>query len=219
MVAGDLTQFALYLVALSVLAPPLGTYMASVYEGRQRWLVLVERFFYRIVGTAPEKEQHWTRYALSVLAFNLVGFFMVYAILRLQGILPFNPAHKKAVPPDLAFNTAVSFITNTNWQAYGGETTMSYLSQMLGLTVQNFVSASTGMGVAIAVIRGFVRRKADTVGNFWADLTRGTLYILLPLSLIIAVFLVSQGTPQDLAETNPPRVKQGCVACPRPPRS
>ena len=197
MIAGDLTQFALYIFALSVLAPPLGIYMASVYEGRQRWLAPIEKIFYKIIGTAPEREQHWSRYALSVLALNLVGFFILYGILRLQGILPVNPAHKTAVPPDLAFNTAVSFITNTNWQAYGGETTMSYFSQMFGLTVQNFLSAATGMAVAIAVIRGFVRRKMDTVGNFWADLIRGTLYILLPLSLIGALFLVSQGTPQN----------------------
>lgn len=198
MIAADLTQFAIYFIALLALAPLLGTYMASVYNGGQRWLAPVEAILYKIIGTKPEQEQHWSRYALAVLGFNLIGFIILYGILRFQDILPFNPADKAAVGPDLTFNTAVSFVTNTNWQAYSGEATMSYFSQMLGLTVQNFVSAATGMAVAIAVIRGFVRKKADTIGNFWADLVRGTLYILLPLSFIFSLVLVWQGVPQNL---------------------
>lgn len=198
MIAADLTQFAVYFIVLLALAPPLGAYMMSVYEGKQRWLAPVEAVLYKIIGAKPEQEQHWSRYALAMLGFNLIGFIILYAILRFQHILPFNPADKAAVMPDLAFNTAVSFVTNTNWQAYGGEQTMSYFSQMLGLTVQNFVSAATGMAVAIAVIRGFVRKNADTIGNFWADLVRGTLYILLPLSFIFALVLVWQGVPQNL---------------------
>ena len=198
MIASDITQYVFFFIALLALAPPLGAYMASVYDGRQRWLGLLETVFYRVIGTKPENEQHWSRYALSVLGFNAVGFVILYGILRLQHVLPFNPEGREAIAPDLAFNTAVSFITNTNWQAYGGETTLSNFSQMLGLTVQNFVSAATGMAVAVAVIRGFVRRKSKTIGNFWADLVRGTLYILLPLSFVIALVLVWQGVPQNL---------------------
>ena len=138
----------------------------------------------------------WTEYAIALLVFNLLGVLAVFALQRLQADLPFNPQHLPGVSPDSAFNTAVSFATNTNWQGYGGETTMSYLTQMLGLTVQNFVSAATGMAVLVALIRGFIRRNADTIGNFWVDLTRSTLYILMPLSLILALVLVGQGVVQ-----------------------
>jgi K+-transporting ATPase ATPase A chain len=140
----------------------------------------------------------WAAYALAVLAFNLVGFVLLYAILRLQAVLPLNPDGIGAMAPDLAFNTAVSFMTNTNWQAYSGEAQLSYLSQMAGLTVQNFVSAGTGMAVAVAVIRGFVAAKGTTIGNFWVDLTRSVLWILLPLSVVLALFLAAQGVPQTL---------------------
>ena len=145
-----------------------------------------------------EREMNWRQYAVAVLVFNVIGFLAVYVLLRLQGVLPLNPQGFAAVKPDLAFNTAVSFATNTNWQGYGGETTLSYLSQMLGLGVQNFVSAATGMAVLIALIRGLTpRRSSETIGNFWVDLTRSTLYILLPLSLVLAVVLVSQGVVQN----------------------
>ena len=198
MIGADIIQIIIYFTLLVALAVPLGIYMHSVFEGKQRWLKLLEIILYKIIGTDPEKEQCWTKYALCVLGFNLVGFLLLYAIMRLQHILPLNPAEMGAVSPDLAFNTAVSFVSNTNWQAYGGESTMSYFTQMMGLTVQNFVSAATGIVVAVAVIRGFVRKQMDTLGNFWVDLVRSTLYILLPLSIIAALFLVTQGVPQNL---------------------
>jgi K+-transporting ATPase ATPase A chain len=182
------------------LAKPLGSYMARVYEGEkhplERVLGPVERLIYRLAGTNRDEEMSWKAYALAMLAFNMVGLFAVYALQRLQAVLPLNPQALPAVTPDSSFNTAVSFATNTNWQGYGGETTMSYLTQMLGLTVQNFVSAASGMAVLVAVIRGFTRREAKTVGNFWVDLVRGTLYILLPLSVVVALVLVSQGVVQ-----------------------
>jgi K+-transporting ATPase ATPase A chain len=195
-----LLQIVLYLVVLTALVPPLGAFMAAVFEGRMTWLTPVvgpvERGLYRAAGADPATEQHWTRYALALLVFNLAGLLAVYAIQRLQGVLPLNPAGLPAVPPDLAFNTAVSFATNTNWQSYGGESTLSYLTQMAALTVQNFVSAATGIAVLLALARGFARREAATVGNFWADLVRGTLYLLLPLSIVFALVLVWQGVPQ-----------------------
>ena len=201
MIFTDLAQFAFYIALLCLLAPPLGWYMADVYEGRRTFLTPVlaplENLLYMIVGASPKKEQSWSRYALCVVGYNLIGFLILYAILRFQHLLPWNPAGKSGLTPDLSFNTAVSFVTNTNWQSYSGEQTMSYFSQMLGLTVQNFVSAATGMAVAVAIIRGFVRKKTDTIGNFWADLVRSTLYILIPLSLIAALFLVWQGVPQN----------------------
>ena len=150
-------------------------------------------------GIRPEDEMSWKAYAGAAILFKLAFFFLLYMILRLQGMLPLNPQGFPGVAPDLAFNTAVSFITNTNWQAYGGESTMSYLTQMMGLGVQNFVSAAQGMAVLVALIRGFTRRTASTIGNFWVDLTRSTLYILLPLSLIMAVLLVSQGVVQNFS--------------------
>jgi potassium-transporting ATPase potassium-binding subunit len=200
MTANGVLQLVFYLVVLLVLAKPLGAYMARVYEGRRvaldRALGWLERLIYRVSGINPRAEMGWKTYALTMLIFNLAGLLAVYALQRLQGVLPLNPAGLGAVSPDSSFNTAVSFATNTNWQGYGGETTMSYLSQMLALTVQNFVSAATGMAVAAALIRGFARRSAETIGNFWVDLTRTTLYILLPLSFVLALVLVSQGVVQ-----------------------
>ena len=194
---------ALYLAILLALVRPLGAFMARVYSGDRTFLhpvlVPVERLFYRAAGVNPDAEMGWKTYALALLAFNLLGLLVVYALQRLQGITALNPQHFGAVAPDSAFNTAASFVTNTNWQGYAGETTMSYLTQMLGLTVQNFVSAATGMAVLVALARGFARHSAQTLGNFWVDLTRGTLYILLPLALVLALALVSQGVVQTFS--------------------
>jgi potassium-transporting ATPase potassium-binding subunit len=200
MTANGIAQIVVFLVALLVLVKPLGAYMAHVYEGHRvaldRVLGWLERLTYRLGGIRPGEEMGWRTYALAMLLFNLLGLLTVYAVQRLQGVLPLNPQGMGAVSPDSSFNTAVSFATNTNWQGYGGESTMSYLTQMLALTVQNFVSAASGMATLVALIRGFARRSADTIGNFWVDLTRTTLYILLPLSVILAVALVSQGVVQ-----------------------
>jgi K+-transporting ATPase ATPase A chain len=196
-------QIALYCAVLLALTRPLGAYMARVYEGRRTFLHPLlrplERLCYRVGRVREDEEQGWLGYTAALLAFSLAGFVLVYALQRMQGWLPINPRHFGAgqVPPDLAFNTAVSFMTNTNWQAYGGETTLSYLVQMAGLTVQNFVSAAAGMAVAIALVRGFVRRQSATIGNFWTDMVRGTVYILLPLSCAGALFLCSQGVLQN----------------------
>ena len=201
--AGDVLQFVIYGALLLVLAYPIGVYMARIFSGERTWLTPVlapvERVLYRACGVGGSPAGlHWTAYAKAVLMFNLVGFLVLYAILRLQGLLPWNPQGLGPMSADLAFNTAVSFVTNTNWQAYGGETTLSYFSQMVGLTVQNFVSAATGIAVGAAVIRGFAGRQIKDVGNFWVDLTRSILYVLLPLSIIAALFLVWQGVPQNL---------------------
>lgn len=194
-------QFALYILVLLVLVKPLGIYMAKVYQGERTFLSPligpVEKFVLKLAGAKPEGEMTWKVYALAVLAFNLVGFFFLYLLLRAQGILPLNPQAFGSLSPALAFNTAVSFVTNTNWQSYGGETTMSNLSQMLGLGVQNFLSAATGMAVLVALIRGISRHTTHNLGNFWVDLTRSALYILLPLSLLLALLLVSQGVVQS----------------------
>jgi len=198
-----LVQCGIYLAALLLLAWPLGLFMARVYQGERTFLHPVlgwlERLTYRVSGVDPAHEMRWTQYAVAVLLFNLVGFFAVYSLQRLQAFLPLNPSAMAAVSPDSSFNTAVSFATNTNWQGYGGETTMSYLTQMLALAVQNFVSAATGMAVLAALARGFARRSTATIGNFWTDMTRSTLYVLLPLSLVLAVVLVSQGAVQTFA--------------------
>ena len=200
MSANGILQIILYLAVLLALVKPLGAYMARIYEGRPAGLNRIgarfEDLLYRLCGVDPAKDMRWTEYALAMLLFNLLGAVAVYGLQRLQAYLPLNPQGLAAVTPDSSFNTAVSFATNTNWQGYGGETTMSYLTQMLGLTVQNFLSAATGMAIVVALIRGFVRRSADGIGNFWVDMTRSTLYILLPLSLILAVVLVSQGVVQ-----------------------
>jgi K+-transporting ATPase ATPase A chain len=195
-----LVQCGLFFVVLLLLAAPLGAYMARVYQGEakvaERVFGPVERFFYRLSGVNPAEEMTWKRYALAVLLFNLAGVFVVYALQRVQGALPLNPAGFGAVTPEVSFNTAVSFATNTNWQTYGGESSLSYLTQMLGLTVQNFVSAATGMAVLVALIRGLTRRTTSDLGSFWVDLTRTTLYVLLPLAFVFALFLVSQGVVQ-----------------------
>ena len=193
-------QLVLYLVVLVALVKPLGWYMARVYRGEPCGLDRVfgglERGLYWLAGTRPDAEMTWRQYALAMLLFNLIGLVAVYGLQRFQHVLPLNPEKLAAVLPDSSFNTATSFATNTNWQGYGGETTLSYLTQMLGLTVQNFVSAAAGMAVLVALIRGFTGKESKTIGNFWVDLTRTTLYILLPLSLVLAIALVSQGVVQ-----------------------
>ena len=203
MTINGLVQIGLYFVVLLALAKPLGWYMARVYEGQSCGLDRVvgplERLIYRLCGVRQTEEMDWKTYGIAMLLFNAMGLVAVYALQRLQGFLPLNPAGLGAVTTDLAFNTAASFATNTNWQAYGGETTLSYLTQMFGLNVQNFVSAATGMAVLVALIRGLARRSATTIGNFWTDLVRGTLYILLPLALLLSLLLVSQGVVQTFA--------------------
>jgi K+-transporting ATPase ATPase A chain len=193
-------QLLLYLVVLLLLAKPLGAYMAAVYEGRalraQRVGGWLERVIYRGAGVDSAKDMGWVEYATAMLWFSLVSGLMVYALQRLQALLPLNPQVLGAVSPDSSFNTATSFITNTNWQGYGGENTMSYLTQMFALAVQNFASAATGMAMLVALTRGFVRKEANGIGNFWVDLTRTTVYILLPLSIVFALFLVARGIPQ-----------------------
>jgi len=203
MISNLVIQCVLYMGVLLVLAKPLGAYMARIFEGEPAVLntvgAPVERLMYRISGIDEKHEMRWTQYAFAALAFNLAGLLVVYALQRFQGVLPFNPQALPAISADSAFNTAVSFATNTNWQGYSGEATMSYLTQMLALTVQNFVSAATGMAVLIAVIRGFARKSTETIGNFWVDMTRSTLYVLLPLSIVLALVLVSQGVVQTFS--------------------
>lgn len=194
-------QIALYLLVLTAIAVPLGKYMARVLSGERHILSAilgpVEKIVLRAAGVRADQEMHWKQYALALIAFNLTGALAVYLLQRVQGYLPFNPQQLAAVSPDSAFNTAISFVTNTNWQGYGGESTMSYLTQMLALAVQNFLSAATGIAVVAALIRGFSRHNAGEIGNFWADLVRSTIHILLPLSFITAVLLMSQGVIQN----------------------
>ncbi len=196
-------QIALVLALVVACSVPLSAFVARVYSGERTFLspVLgpVERGFYRLAGVDPAREQDWYAYAIAMIVFSVAGFLSLYALQRLQNILPLNPRGFDAVPPDLAFNTSGSFITNTNWQNYSGETTMSHLTQMLGLTVHNFLSAATGLAMAFALVRGFARSSATTVGNFWVDMTRVTLYILLPISVVFAFVLVALGVPQTLA--------------------
>jgi K+-transporting ATPase ATPase A chain len=203
MTTNALLQIALFAVLVTATVKPLGTYMAAVFGGERtllsRLFTPIEHVIYRIGGVNAQKEQHWTGYAVSLLLFNLAGFLFLYALIRLQPYLPFNPQGLSAMSEHLAFNTAISFVTNTNWQSYSGESTLSYFVQMLGLTSHNFVSAATGIAAAIALIRGFARRSANTVGNFWVDLTRATLYVLLPLALVMALFLIWQGVPQNFS--------------------
>ena len=200
-------DFALLLAFFAIVllpAPWLGRFYFKVMEGQRTWLspILgpVEQACYRVAGVRAGQEQNWQHYTLALLAFNLAGFLLLFAVLLLQGYLPFNPQHLPGQEWSLAFNTAVSFVTNTNWQAYSGEASVSYLSQMLGLTVQNFVSAATGLAVLVALCRGIARRSATTLGNFWVDMTRATLYGLLPLCLLLALLLVWHGVPQTLAD-------------------
>jgi K+-transporting ATPase ATPase A chain len=196
-------QIGLMFALVIATARPLGLYMAAVFEGRatalDRALGPVEKQFYALSGIDPKREQDWLSYTIALLAFNAAGFVLLYAILRLQHVLPLNPQGFDPMSPHLAFNTAASFVTNTNWQSYGGESTLSYFSQMAGLTVQNFVSAATGFAVAVAIARAFARSKGATVGNFWVDLTRTTLYVLLPLCTVLALLLVALGMPQNLS--------------------
>src|ERR1700728_4014987 len=195
-------QVALYCVLLVLLTKPLGGYMTRVFAGERTLLSPVirplERGLYRLSGVDEAQEQHWGTYAIAMLAFTFAGFVVLYALQRLQALLPFNPQKLDAVSPDLAFNTSVSFLTNTNWQSYVPETTYSYLVQMAGLTVHNFVSAATGIALAIALIRGFARRSANTIGNFWVDMTRCVLYILLPIAIVVSLVFVELGLPQNL---------------------
>ena len=195
-------QIVVYCGIIILLVKPLGGYMTRVFQGDRTFLspilVPVERGLYRLAGTDENEEQHWLSYIAAILFFTIGGMVILYLMQRLQGALPYNPAGMGAVPSDLAFNTAASFVTNTNWQNYGGESTMSYLTQMAGLTVQNFVSAATGIAIAVALIRGFSRKSIRTVGNFWADLVRCTLYILLPLCIVLTLVYVALGVPQTL---------------------
>lgn len=195
-------QIALFFLAVLITIKPLGLYMARVFSGERTTLSPVfgrlETDLYRLSGISPDREQGWLAYTLSMLVFSLAGFVALYAILRLQAYLPLNPQGFAGMAPDLAFNTAVSFVTNTNWQNYGGETTLSHFSQMAGLTVQNFLSAATGMALAVALTRALARSRAATLGNFWVDMTRATLYVLLPLALVVALVFVAMGLPQTL---------------------
>jgi K+-transporting ATPase ATPase A chain len=200
----DWVQIVLYVVILIALAKPLGSFMARVFNGERNFLspilAPVERFTYRILGTKTDEEMNWKKYTVAVLLFALLGVVTLYIIELLQGVLPFNPQHLPGVSPALAFNTSISFNTNTNWQNYGGETTMTYFTQMVGLTVHNFLSAAAGIAVLMAVIRGFTRHTAQTIGNFWVDMTRSVLYILIPLALVLAIVLMSQGVVQTLSK-------------------
>jgi len=203
MTTNGVFQFVFFFGVLLLIMKPLGSYMARVYDGKRLWLdrVLgpVERITYRVSGVRADDEMDWKQYAGTLLAFSLIGMLVLYGLQRLQGWLPFNPQGFGAVAPDLAFNTAASFTTNTNWQAYTPETTMSYLTQMAGLAFHNYVSAAAGMAAAVAVIRGFSRKSVQTIGNFWVDLVRGTLYVLLPISLVFSLVLVSQGVVQNFS--------------------
>src|SRR6202034_1897265 len=196
------TQILLYCVIIVAITPPLGAYMTRVFNGERTFLspILrpVEIVIYKIAGVDERQEQHAVTYTVGMFLFHVGGFLILYMLMRVQQWLPFNPAGQSAVAPDLSFNTAVSFITNTNWQNYGGESTMSYLVQMLGLTHQNYLSAATGIVLAVALIRGFARHSVRTVGNFWVDVTRCTLYVLLPICVLFTLFLVWQGIPQTL---------------------
>src|SRR5579871_2640004 len=197
-------QIAIFLGLILICTRPLGGYMAKVFEGQRTFLHPVFRWLevltYKAIGVKEEVEQRWTQYTAALLSFSVFGFLLTYLIQRAQGFLPFNPQHFNAsnVPPDLAFNTSTSFVTNTNWQAYGGESTLSYFVQMAVLAVQNFASAAAGIAIAVAVIRGFARQEKKTIGNFWVDVTRATVYVLLPLSIVAGLLFVSQGVDQNL---------------------
>jgi K+-transporting ATPase ATPase A chain len=195
-------QIALFCAIIIAITPFLGGYMTKVFNGERTFLSFllrpIERLIYAICGVKEKDEQHWTVYAVSMLLFSLIGFFLFYAILRLQGALPFNPQGLAGLGEHLSFNTAISFITNTNWQSYVPETTMSYLTQMSALTMHNFASAATGIALAVALIRGFARRSAQSIGNFWVDMVRCSLYVLLPISIVVGLFFVWQGMPQNL---------------------
>jgi K+-transporting ATPase ATPase A chain len=205
MTSAGLLQIAIYFALILICAKPLGAFMARVFEGQRTFLHPVLRWLevltYKAAGVREDVEQRWTQYAASLLSFSIFGFILVYLLQRMQGILPFNPQHFGAgnVSPDLAFNTAISFVTNTNWQSYSGESTLSYFVQMAALTVQNFASAAAGIAIAVALIRGFARQERRTIGNFWVDVTRATVYVLLPIAVVAAVIFVSQGVVQNLS--------------------
>src|SRR5215475_14124205 len=204
MTAMGVLQIAVFFALILVCTKPLGAFMARVFEGQRTFLHPVLRWLevltYKVSGIREDVEQRWTQYTAALLGFSIFGFLLTYLIQRAQGFLPFNPQHFGAgqVPPDLAFNTATSFVTNTNWQAYSGESTLSYFVQMAVLTVQNFASAAAGMAIAVALIRGFTRQEKKTIGNFWVDVTRATVYVLLPLSIVAGLLYVSQGAIQNL---------------------
>ncbi len=206
-------QVLFYFLLLLAITKPVGLYMTRVFSDERTplspVLVPVERVIYRVIGTSPEKEQGWVGYAFSVLLFSVVGLLLLYAQQRIQGGLPLNPQRLSGVKPDLAFNTAVSFTTNTNWQSYAGETTMSYLTQMWGLAFHNFTSAAAGIAIALAVIRGFTRHRASALGNFWVDITRASLYLLLPVCIVMALIFVWQGVPQNLNDYTEATTLQG----------
>src|SRR4030042_2012229 len=199
----DLIPIVFFLCLLTLCAAPLGEFMAKVFSGRRTFLTPilgpVEKLLYRLFGVDERDEMSWKAYAFSLIVFNAIGIVVLFVLQLIQGVLPFNPQRFAAVRWDTALNTAISFVTNTNWQAYGGEQTMSYLTQMMGLTVQNFLSAAVGLAAAIALIRGFGRERANHLGNFWVDLTRSILYVLLPLTIIWALVLASQGVVQTLS--------------------
>jgi K+-transporting ATPase ATPase A chain len=215
MSASGWLQFGALVGLIGVVTPLLGAYLARVYGDERapgdRVFAPVERLVYRLVGVDPQQEQRWAVYARSMLAFSAVSVVVLYVLQRVQGSLPLNPTGVEAVPPAVAFNTAVSFVTNTNWQSYGGESTMSHLTQMVGLAVQNFVSAAVGLAVAVALVRGLVRRGSATIGNFWVDLTRGVTRVLLPLAFVAALVLVSQGVVQDLSGGAEARTLEGAA--------
>lgn len=192
-IALDLIEFGIFFAILTLLVKPVGKYMSKVYMGERTFLSPlispVEKWIYRLTGVDADREMNWKEYALSMLLFNFIGFLVLFLILIFQNFLPLNPEHFKGFSLPLAFNTAVSFVTNTNWQAYSGESAASYFTKMAGLAVQNFLSAATGMAILVALIRGFSRKNAKAIGNFWSDMTKSTLYILLPLSIVAAVFL------------------------------
>jgi K+-transporting ATPase ATPase A chain len=215
MTANEIVQIVIYLAIVALITPFLGEYMAKVFSGQRVFLSPVvrpvERGFYLLAGIREDREQRWTGYLLAVLLFSVVGLLLTYAILRLQAHLPFNPDGQAAVPGWLSFNTAVSFTTNTNWQNYGGESTMSYLSQMLGLATHNFMSGAMGIAVAVAFVRAFARQSVQEIGNFWVDVTRSTLYVLLPISIVIALVLVAQGVPQTLGGSVAAKTLEGAT--------
>ncbi|HXY31491.1 MAG TPA: potassium-transporting ATPase subunit KdpA, partial [Gemmatimonadaceae bacterium] len=199
MTANGWLQIALYSAVILALTKPMGVYLHRVFDGSMRWLAPLERVVYRLGGVDPEEDQHWTHYAASMLIFSLATMLLTYAVLRLQRLLPLNPQHLAGVVDRQAFETAASFTTNTNWQSYSGETTMSYFSQMTQLAFHNFMSAAAGVAVAVALARGIVRRSAGRIGNFWVDLVRGTLYVFLPMSIVLALLFVQQGVIQNFA--------------------
>src|SRR5277367_3786385 len=202
MTANGWIQIAIYSIVVIAITAPVGGYMMRVFNGERTLLspILrpIERLIYALAFVDEKEDQHWTVYAIAMLFFSLAGFLSLYALQRLQILLPYNPQHFGAVGEHLAFNTSMSFVTNTNWQSYTPETTVSYLVQMAGLTVHNFLSAATGIALAVALVRGFARRSAQGIGNFWVDMTRCTLYVLLPVSIVVGLFFIWQGMPQNL---------------------